>query len=137
LDRIDICIEVPRLPYEEISSGEKPESSASIKKRVEAARALQRERFQAEVQKGVLCLTSSCNAQMRPKEVHRYCKMTRGAQGLLKEVFKKFSLSARSHDKILKVSRTIADLDGSELIKEAHLAETIQYRSLDRIYSNY
>jgi magnesium chelatase family protein len=132
LDRIDICIEVPRLPYEEITSGEKPESSASIKKRVEAARERQRERFMSEAHKNARYQAPSCNAQMKPKEVHRYCKMTRGAQGLLKEAFKKLSLSARSHDKILKVSRTIADLDSSELINESHLAEAIQYRSLDR-----
>lgn len=133
LDRIDICIEVPRLPYEEITSGEKPESSASIKKRVEAARERQRERFRDVAQIGARCQTPACNAQMGPKEVRRYCKMTRGAQGLIKEAFKKFSLSARSHDKILKVSRTIADLDDSKLIEESHLAEAIQYRSLDRI----
>jgi magnesium chelatase family protein len=137
LDRIDICIEVPRLPYEDITSGDKPESSALIKKRVEAARERQRERFMAEDQKSVRCKAPSCNAQMGPKEVRRYCKMTKGAQGLLKEAFRKFSLCARSHDKILKVSRTIADLDGSKLIKESHLAEAIQYRSLDRIFSNY
>lgn len=137
LDRIDICIEVPRLPYEEITSAEKPESSASIKKRVEAARERQRERFTAEAQNNGSRTATSCNAQMGPKEVRRYCKMTKGARDLLKEAFKQFALSARSHDKILKVSRTIADLDGSKLIKESHLAEAIQYRSLDRIFSNY
>jgi magnesium chelatase family protein len=104
---------------------------------VEAARERQRERFQTEVQKGGRSQTPSCNAHMGPKEVRRYCKMTRGAQGLIKEAFKKFSLSARSHDKILKVSRTIADLEGAVLIGEFHLAEAIQYRSLDRINSNY
>jgi magnesium chelatase family protein len=134
LDRIDICIEVPRLPYEDITSGDKPESSALIKKRVEAARERQRERFRAEVQKGGRSQTPSCNAHMGPKEVRQYSKMTKGGRDLLKEAFKRFSLSARSHDKILKVSRTIADLEGSELIGESHLAEAIQYRSLDRIY---
>ncbi|MFX4261761.1 YifB family Mg chelatase-like AAA ATPase [Pelotomaculum propionicicum] len=135
LDRIDICIEVPRLPFEEISSNEKPEGSASIKKRVEAARERQRERFMNEDHKR--CKAPTCNAQMGSKEVRQYCKMTKGAQNLLKGAFSKFSLSARSHDKILKVSRTIADLDGSKLIEEFHLAEAIQYRSLDRIYSYY
>ena len=136
LDRIDICIEVPRLPYEEISSSVKPEGSASIKKRVETARGRQRERFCGIDQKNVRP-APSCNAQMRPGEVRRYCKMTKAARELFKSAFKKLSLSARSHDKILKVSRTIADLDGSALIEESHLAEAIQYRSLDRIYSNY
>ncbi|MDD4334461.1 MAG: YifB family Mg chelatase-like AAA ATPase [Desulfotomaculaceae bacterium] len=129
LDRIDICIEVPRLPYEEINSSEKPESSASIKKRVETARKRQRERFMAETQKSAHAKTTSCNAQMKPKEVRRHCKMTKDARDLFHSAFKKLALSARSHDKILKVSRTIADLDGAELINETHLAEAIQYRS--------
>jgi magnesium chelatase family protein len=137
LDRIDISIEVPRLPYEEINSSEKPESSAVIKKRVEAARERQRERFSGTAQRNISRTTPTCNARMGPKELLRYCKMSKAARDLLKEAFKKFSLSARSHDKILKVSRTIADLEGSELINESHLAEAIHYRSLDRINSNY
>jgi magnesium chelatase family protein len=137
LDRIDICIDVPRLPYEDISSAEKPESSASIKKRVEAARECQRERFRSDQQPGAHAQIPDCNARMGSKEVRRYCKMTKAARELLQEAFKRFSLSARSYDKILKVSRTIADLDGSELIGEPHLAEAVQYRSLDRLTANY
>jgi magnesium chelatase family protein len=134
LDRIDICIEVPRLPYEDISSLEKSESSASIRVRVEAAHECQRERFIDGAQKCSRSQAPTCNARMGSKDVRRYCKMSKAARDLLKEAFRKFSLSARSHDKILKVSRTIADLDGSELIKESHLAEAVQYRSLDRIF---
>jgi magnesium chelatase family protein len=133
LDRIDICIEVPRLPFNDISSGEKPENSAAIKKRVEEARERQRERFRDGAQNNTRCQAPSCNAQMGPKEVRRYCKISKEARDLLKEAFKRFSLSARSHDKILKVSLTIADLEGTEIIGESHLAEAIQYRSLDRI----
>jgi magnesium chelatase family protein len=132
LDRIDICIEVPRLPYEDISSVEKPESSALIRGRVEAAHERQRKRFIDGAQNGSPFLAPTCNARISPKEVRSYCKMSKPARDLLKEAFKKFSLSARSHDKILRVSRTIADLDASELINESHLAEAIQYRSLDR-----
>jgi magnesium chelatase family protein len=133
LDRIDICIEVPRLPYEDISSGEKPEDSGAIKKRVEKARARQRERFRDGSQNSTRCQPPSCNAQMGPKEVRRYCKTSKEARDLLKEAFKRFSLSARSYDKILKVSRTIADLEGTEIIGGSHLAEAIQYRSLDKL----
>ncbi len=135
LDRIDICIEVPRLQYEEINSLGKPEGSESIKKRVEIARQRQRERFTSETEKGARFKTPFCNAQMGPKEVRRYCKMTGEAQALFKNAFKKLSLSARSHDKILKVSRTIADLEGTKLIEQSHLAEALQYRSLDRLYN--
>lgn len=86
-NRIDICIEVPRLPYEDISSGEKPESSVSIKKRVEAARALQRERFRAEAQKSARYQAPACNAQMGPKEVRRYCKRNNYTGNLLVALF--------------------------------------------------
>ena len=131
LDRIDISIEVPRLPYEEIAAGYKRESSEAIKKRVEAARERQRERFRAETKKNHHQVPAS-NARMGPKDVRRYCIMTKAARNLFQEAFKRLSLSARSHDKILKVALTIADLEGSELIEESHLAEAIQYRSLDR-----
>ncbi|HOV78588.1 MAG TPA: YifB family Mg chelatase-like AAA ATPase [Bacillota bacterium] len=132
LDRIDICIEVPRLPYDEFSAGERPEGSAAIKRRVEAARARQRERFGAGKREDGQRAAPACNAQMGIKDVRRYAKLTKGAGALLQEAFKQLSLSARAHDQILKVARTIADLDGSELIGEPHLAEAIQYRSLDK-----
>ncbi|OPX86706.1 MAG: Competence protein ComM [Pelotomaculum sp. PtaB.Bin104] len=132
LDRIDIHIEVPRLSYEEIATGEKPEGSAAIKIRVEAARARQRERFDLEGNPASRQAASSCNARMGPKEVRSFCKLTKPARRLLEEAFKHLSLSARSHDRILKVSRTIADIDGQELIGETQLAEAIQYRALDR-----
>ncbi|MDD3652824.1 MAG: YifB family Mg chelatase-like AAA ATPase [Desulfotomaculaceae bacterium] len=132
LDRIDLHIEIPRLSYEEIETRERPESSATIKKRVEAARARQRLRFASEENIDSQYVTLACNAQMSPKDVRSFCKMTKSARGLLREAFKRLSLSARSHDKILKVSRTIADLDGTELISESQLAEAIQYRALDR-----
>ncbi len=132
LDRIDISIEVPRLPYEEISAGDKPESSMAIKKRVEAAREHQRARFRTQNEEGSRRQAPGCNAQMGPKEVRRYSVMNKAARDLFREAFKRLSLSARSHDKILKVALTIADLEGSELIAEHHLAEAIQYRSLDR-----
>ncbi|MDD4170339.1 MAG: YifB family Mg chelatase-like AAA ATPase [Desulfotomaculaceae bacterium] len=132
LDRIDLHIEVPRLTYEEIATGEKPESSAPIKARVEAARARQRWRFASDENNNSRYITPACNARMGPKEVRRFCKMTKPARALLQEVFQRLSLSARSHDRILKVSRTIADLDGLELIGENQLAEAIQYRTLDR-----
>jgi len=132
LDRIDIHVEVPRLPYEEIAAGEKPESSAVIKKRVESARARQRARFEAERHENSRRAVPACNARMGPGEVRNHCKMTKPARNLLQEAFKRLSLSARSHDRILKVARTIADLDNSDLINESHVAEAIQYRSLDR-----
>ncbi|OPY58195.1 MAG: Competence protein ComM [Pelotomaculum sp. PtaU1.Bin035] len=132
LDRVDIHIEVPRLPYEEIAAGEKPEGSAAIKKRVEAARARQRARFATEERGHVRRAAPACNARMGPKEAQRYCRMTKAARDLLQEAFMRLSLSARSYDRILKVSRTVADLEGCELIEEIHVAEAVQYRSLDR-----
>jgi len=133
LDRVDIHIEVPRLPFEEITDGKKPESSAVIKKRVEAARARQRARFgTGEQDQYNRCTIPVNNARMGSREVRRFCKMTKAARSLLQEAFKQLSLSARSHDRILKVARTVADLEGFELIEEPHVAEAIQYRTLDR-----
>lgn len=132
LDRIDIHVEVPRLSYGEITEADKPESSAAIKQRVETARARQRARFNAANQDGQKKPVPANNAQMGPKDVRRYCKLTKPARRLLEEVFQQLSLSARSHDRILKVARTAADLAGSGLIEAEHVAEAIQYRSLDR-----
>lgn len=133
LDRIDIQIEVPRLPYEEISASARAESSAVIKKRVESARARQVERLKPGRNTGRPAFMPVCNARMEPGEVRRYCKLTPSARTLLQEAFRRLSLSARSHNRILKVSRTIADMAGADIIEDVHLAEAIQYRSLDRV----
>ena len=122
LDRIDLFVEVPALEYEEISSKDAPaESSAEIRARVNAARAVQRARLEPA---GL-----TCNARMGQPELQAYCALDEGGTALLKGAFERFGLTARSHDRILRVARTIADLDGSEHIQVPHLAEAIQYRS--------
>jgi len=124
LDRIDIHIEVPAVRYQELSSNLPAESSAQIKDRVNKAREIQRERFKDE---GIMC-----NAQMSHKQVCKFCALGKEESELLKMAMTELNFSARAYDKILKVSRTIADLAGSEQIKTEHLSEAIQYRSLDR-----
>ena len=104
----------------------KAESSTEIRKRVNAARRIQNERY-----KGT---EITCNAMLTPAMIHQYCELTDGAKELLKNAFERMGLSARAYDRILKVSRTIADLDESELIDVKHIAEALQYRSLDRKY---
>lgn len=126
LDRIDIHIEVEPVDYERLSSKEKEETSAEIKKRVEKARAIQRKRFEGT--------NISCNAKMSPKLTKEYCVLTEEASNLLKISFEKLGMSARAYDKILRIARTIADLEESETIQLVHIAEAIQYRSLDRKY---
>ncbi|MGB9802545.1 YifB family Mg chelatase-like AAA ATPase [Desulfofundulus sp.] len=126
LDRIDIHLEVSRVDYEDLARREPGESSAEIKKRVEKARTLQRQRFSSA--------EMTCNARMTPAQVRRYCSLSREARSLFSSVFRQLNLSARSHDRLLKVARTIADLDGSEIIESAHLAEAVQYRSLEARY---
>ena len=131
LDRIDIQIEVPRVNYEELSGKNNGESSVEIKKRVEAARLIQIERFHnPKGNSGYI----RCNAQMRPTDVRSYCKLSKEAASLMKTAFQQLNLSARSHDKVLKISRTIADLEAVNQIEVEHLAEAIQYRNLDRKY---
>jgi magnesium chelatase family protein len=124
LDRIDIHIEVPAARYQELSSNLPAEGSVQIKERVNKARAMQRERFKDE---GIMC-----NAGMSHKQVRKFCTLGGEENKLLKMAMTELGLSARAHDKILKVSRTIADLAGSENIRAEHLSEAIQYRSLDR-----
>lgn len=126
LDRLDLHIDVMPVEFEHISSTEKAESSAAIKARVNAARIIQNERFQGT---GI-----TCNARITPAKLHEICRLTDKGLSMLKTAFEKLGLSARAYDRILKVSRTIADLDGSEVIGAAHVAEAIQYRSLDRKY---
>lgn len=124
LDRIDIHIEVPAARYQDLSSAVPAESSAQIRERVNKARAVQKERFSCE---GILC-----NGQMSHKQVRKFCVLGREESSLLKMAMDELNFSARAYDKILKVSRTIADLAESESIQTGHLSEAIQYRSLDR-----
>ncbi len=124
LDRLDIHIEVPPVDYDDLSSKTKAESSAEIKKRVDAARQIQRERF-----KGT---STTCNAKMTPSQTRQFCTVTEQADKLLKNAFERIGLSARAYDKILRVARTVADLDGSEMIDAVHISRAIQFRSLDR-----
>jgi magnesium chelatase family protein len=124
LDRLDIHIEVPPVDYEDLSSKTKSESSAEIKKRVDAARQIQRERF-----KGT---STTCNAKMTPAQTRQFCTVTDRANELLKNAFDRLGLSARAYDKILRVARTVADLDGSDEIDVQHISRAIQFRSLDR-----
>ncbi|HST05373.1 MAG TPA: YifB family Mg chelatase-like AAA ATPase [Chloroflexia bacterium] len=121
LDRIDIHIEVPRVDYEKLSDKRLGETSAAIRGRVEAASKRQRERF-----KDVEGVT--CNAEMRPAEIREYCELDAAGQSLIKAAMRQLHLSARAYHRILKLSRTIADLAGSERIEAAHLAEAVQYR---------
>ncbi|MDX1670749.1 MAG: YifB family Mg chelatase-like AAA ATPase, partial [Balneolaceae bacterium] len=125
LDRIDLHIEVQKVSYDELSSKSKGETSEQIRTRVIKARRLQTQRFM-----GIRDVY--CNAQMNTKTVRKICKLDQDGSGLLKKAITSLDLSARAYDRILKVSRTIADLEGSERIQTNHIAEAIQYRSLDR-----
>ncbi|MBC8465628.1 YifB family Mg chelatase-like AAA ATPase [bacterium] len=125
LDRIDIQIEAPAVEYKDLSRLEKGESSSIIRERVLAAREIQNERFQHQKDLNV-------NSDMGSKEVRKYCQINKDGQSLLKAAMDSMGLSARAYDRILKVSRTIADLANSLDILPEHLAESIQYRSLDR-----
>ncbi len=125
LDRIDIHLEVPRVKYRELASQKTGERSEVIKKRVNRARLIQQKRFQGR--KGMFC-----NAHMETKEIREFCKITSESQDLIKLAITQLGLSARAYDRILKVSRTIADLEGKPDIEPAHVSEAIGYRSLDR-----
>ncbi len=124
LDRIDIHIEVPRLSPQELMSRAIGESSATVRRRVETARQIQVERLNDD---GL-----TCNAQIKAKQLRVHCVLDEGAQDLLKAAIHQFSLSARAYDRILKVARTIADLDAAAQIQLHHIAEAINYRTLDR-----
>ena len=130
LDRIDIEIELPSVSYDEISGKtERGESSAEIRKRVNAAR-----RFTAERLKRVGDSEDTLNARMTPAMIQRHCALDEEASLLMRDAFESLGLSARGHDRVLRVARTIADLDGMERINADHIAEAIMYRSLDRKY---
>lgn len=123
LDRIDIHIEVPRVDYEKLSNDRVGETSNSIRQRVQAARDIQNKRFTNEEAKDIVC-----NADMRVGEVRQFCQLQAEGQSLMRAAMSQLQLSARAYHRILKLSRTIADLADSEEIQSAHLAEVLQYR---------
>lgn len=125
LDRIDIHIEVPAVPYKELSTEHSGEKSNDIRKRVVAARNIQLERFKDDKK-------IYSNGQMKTRHIKKYCKLKPDAQSLLETAMHKLGLSARAYTRILKLSRTIADLDASDEIQSHHVSEAIQYRTLDR-----
>ncbi len=125
LDRIDIHIEVPAVKYKELSADTKSETSALIRERVIEARRIQYKRFQ-----GIKYIYN--NGDMGSKEVRQYCRLDSAGSELLKMAMTRLGFSARAYDRILKVSRTIADLEKSENILSQHISEAIQYRTLDR-----
>lgn len=125
LDRMDIQIEVPAVNFKELSSDLKGEPSEQIRERVKKAREIQRIRFQETPH-------LFCNADMQSREIRKFCRLDEQGKNILKLAMERLGLSARAYDRILKVARTIADLEGSEQIMKHHLSEAIQYRSLDR-----
>ncbi|MDK2819069.1 MAG: YifB family Mg chelatase-like AAA ATPase [Spirochaetota bacterium] len=128
LDRIDMHIQVGPVPYDKLDKKHKGESSEQIKERVSLARQIQAERFKNH--------NINVNADLTPKLLEQFCEPTQVAKDILKMAMNKLNLSLRSYDKIIKCSRTIADLSGDEQINEIHISEALQYRALDRILSN-
>ncbi|MBT5877351.1 MAG: YifB family Mg chelatase-like AAA ATPase [Candidatus Latescibacteria bacterium] len=125
LDRIDLHVEVPAVPYKDLAGEPTGDSSALIRSRVNETRSRQRHRFKASPK-------LHCNAHMESQEIRTHCPIDAGSHDLLREAITKLGLSARAYDRILKVSRTIADLEGSDRINSGHVGEAIQYRTLDR-----
>ena len=126
LDRLDLHVEVPAVDFSELSSLKKSESSAQIKKRVDRVRNIQNERF-----KGT---NITCNARITPALLNKMCPLSDDARAFMKNQYELLGLSARAYDKLLKVARTIADIEGQEVIKKAHIFEAVQFRNLDRKY---
>jgi magnesium chelatase family protein len=125
LDRIDLHIEVPAVEYRDISSTRTEESSTSIRERVVAARERQQARFRSDTK-------TNCNARMAPRHIKEHCKLSEDSQELIRVAMTELNLSARAYDRILKVSRTVADLASAEEITCEHVSEAIQYRTFDR-----
>ena len=123
LDRIDLHVEVPSVDFEAMRRKQTPEPSAAVKARVDAARTRQAERLAGT---GI-----ACNAHMSAPMLGKFCALDGAGEKVLRAAFQRMGLTGRSHDRILRVARTIADLDGAEQISAAHLAEAIQYRSAD------
>ncbi len=124
LDRVDLHIEVPALEYRELEETGAGESSSVIRQRVEKARQLQREKYRK--------INAACNAHLSHRQLQRYCPLNERARAILRRAFDTLALSMRAHDRVIKVAQTIADLEGAEGIDAAHIAEAVQYRSLDR-----
>jgi magnesium chelatase family protein len=128
LDRIDIHMDVPAVNYKELRGGASPETSAHIRERVVCAREVQLQRF-AGARPRIFC-----NAQMQTSQIRQFCELSADCERLLERAINQQGLSARAHDRILKVGRTIADLEGAAHLDSKHIAEAIQYRTLDRTY---
>lgn len=126
LDRIDIHLEVPPVPFREMTDERQGTSSSTMRDLVVTARDIQRQRFDKE--------RTQVNGRMTPRQIRKHCKLDSAAESLLKAAMEQMGLSARAHDKILRVSRTIADLAGAPSITSEHLSEAINYRTLDRNY---
>lgn len=126
LDRIDIHLEVPPVPFREMTDERPGRGSNEMREQVIDARNIQQKRFGTD--------RVQLNGKMSPRQIRKYCKLDSNAENLLKTAMEHMGLSARAHDKILRVSRTIADLESSDNITEAHLSEAINYRTLDRNY---
>ncbi len=124
MDRIDIHIDVPAVKIKELTGEAQGESSEAIRERVVRARRIQLERFQGE--------KIYSNAQMSPRLIRKYCAIDQQSKSILENSITRLGLSARAYDRILKVSRTLADLEGKERIESQHVSEAIQYRTLDR-----
>jgi magnesium chelatase family protein len=126
LDRIDIHIEVPNVPFRELSDTTEGTSSETMREMVVVARKRQSSRFHGD--------STRVNGKMKPPQIRKYCKLQPDAEALLQHAMEEMGLSARAHDKILRISRTIADLEDSAEIGAVHLSEAINYRTLDRNY---
>jgi magnesium chelatase family protein len=148
MDRIDIHIDVPAVNYKEMRSSSEPEGSAQIRERVVRAREVQLRRFAhrpaalpedanrrlSAVDGSVRAIRTYCNAQMTPRQIRTFCELSPDCERLLERAMTQQGLTARAHDRILKLARTVADLEGEQGIHPKHIAEAIQYRSLDRTF---
>lgn len=126
LDRLDLHVDVPAVDYNSLASKRTEESSAEVRKRVNAARAIQQKRFEGT--------DVVCNARMTPKMIREYCELSQESSKMLKDAFERMGFSARSYDRTLKIARTIADLEGKDNIEPSHILSALQFRSLDRKY---
>jgi magnesium chelatase family protein len=122
LDRIDIMVEVPSVAFDDLRQRAEAEPSASIKDRVDRARQIQNRRYGEK--------SGMCNARMGPQEMRSYCRLDDASEALMQGAFERMGLTARSYDRILRVARTIADLEGSKEIRAHHLAEAVRYRTV-------